>query len=362
MSDVVEKTLTALPSLLSLDSQPGSAKLSSNSKLGNLIRGITELTSKHEEEKLIQRELLLIKEQVSSPNTTMMKELMVRAIYCEMLGYGVSFSYIHAIKLAQQGNVLEKRVGYLAVSLFLNESHELLLLLVNTVLKDLQSTNLIEVCMALTVVGQMFPKDMIPAILPLVEEKLNHPKEIIRRKAVLALYKFYLIAPNQVQHIHNKFRKALCDKDPGVMSASLHIYLQLIQVNPEGYKDLASSFVTILKQVVGGKLPMDFNYHSVPAPWLQIHLLRILSLLGKNDQSTSEIMYEILDESLRRAEMNHNITYAILYECVKCTYTIHPKSDLLEKAAKCIGNFVLSPKINLKYLGEIRNNSDNNIQ
>lgn len=47
MSDVVEKTLTALPSLLSLDSQPGSAKLSSSSKLGSLIRGITELTSKH---------------------------------------------------------------------------------------------------------------------------------------------------------------------------------------------------------------------------------------------------------------------------------------------------------------------------
>lgn len=40
-----------------------------------------------------------------------MKELMVRAIYCEMLGYEASFSYIHAIKLAQQGNVLEKRVG-----------------------------------------------------------------------------------------------------------------------------------------------------------------------------------------------------------------------------------------------------------
>ncbi|KAF7656336.1 hypothetical protein LDENG_00042760 [Lucifuga dentata] len=353
MSDVVEKTLTALPGLLSLDSQPGSAKLSSTSKLGNLIRGITELTSKHEEEKLVERELASIKEQASSPNTTMrqMKELMVRAIYCEMLGYEASFSYIHAIKLAQQGSGLDKRVGYLSVSLFLNESHELLLLLVNTVLKDLQSTNLIEVCMALTVVSQMFPKDMIPAILPLVEEKLNHPKEIIRRKAVLALYKFYLIAPNQVQHIHNKFRKALCDKDPGVMTASLHIYTQMITENPEGYKDLTASFVTILKQVVGGKLPMDFNYHSVPAPWLQIQLLRILALLGKNDQSTSEIMYEVLDESLRRAEMHHNITYAILYECVKTISTIHPKSDLLEQAAKCIGNFVLSPKINLKYLG-----------
>uniref|UniRef100_A0A9J7X7R3 AP-4 complex subunit epsilon n=1 Tax=Cyprinus carpio carpio TaxID=630221 RepID=A0A9J7X7R3_CYPCA len=279
-----------------------------------------------------------------------MREIMVRAMYCEMLGYDASFTYIHAIKLAQQGGVLEKRVGYLAVSLFLNEGHELLLLLVNTVLKDLQSTNLIEVCMALTVVAQVFPKDMIPAVLPLVEDKLSHPKEIIRRKAVLALYKFYLIAPNQVQHIHAKFCKALSDKDPGVMASSLHIYLQLIR-SPDSYKDLTGSFVTILKQVLGGKLPVDFNYHSVPAPWLQIQLLRILSLLGKEDQSTSELMYEVLDESLRRAEMNHNITYAILYECVKAVYTIHPKAELLEKAARCIGNFVLSPKINLKYLG-----------
>ncbi|XP_059391980.1 AP-4 complex subunit epsilon-1-like [Carassius carassius] len=349
MSDVVEKTLTALPGLF--DSQTGAAKITN--RLRQLVKSITELTSKHEEENLIKQELCAMKEQASSPNTSMkqMREIMVRAMYCEMLGYEASFTYIHAIKLAQQGGVLEKRVGYLAVSLFLNEGNELLLLLVNTVLKDLQSTNLIEACMALTVVAQVFPKDMIPAVLPLVEDKLTHPKEIIRRKAVLALYKFYLIAPNQVQHIHGKFRKALSDRDPGVMASSLHIYLQLIRESPDSYKDLTGSFVTILKQVLGGKLPMDFNYHSVPAPWLQIQLLRILSLLGKEDQSTSELMYEVLDESLRRAEMNHNITYAILYECVKAVYTIHPKAELLEKAARCIGNFVLSPKINLKYLG-----------
>lgn len=276
---------------------------------------------------------------------------MVRLIYCEMLGYDASFGYIHAIKLAQQGNLLEKRVGYLAVSLFLHENHELLLLLVNTVVKDLQSTNLVEVCMALTIVSQIFPREMIPAVLPLIEDKLQHSKEIIRRKAVLALYKFYLIAPNQVQHIHVKFRKALCDRDVGVMAASLHIYFRMIKENSSAYKDLTGSFVTILKQVVGGKLPVDFNYHSVPAPWLQIQLLRILGLLGKDDQRTSELMYDVLDESLRRAELNHNVTYAILFECVHTVYSIYPKSELLEKAAKCIGKFVLSPKINLKYLG-----------
>ncbi|KAM6181332.1 AP-4 complex subunit epsilon-1 [Erethizon dorsatum] len=356
MSDIVERTLTALPGLF-LQSQPGSgpaaARAPFSSRLGGLVRGVTALTSKHEEEKLIQQELSSLKATVSAPTTTLktMKECMVRLIYCEMLGYDASFGYIHAIKLAQQGNLLEKRVGYLAVSLFLHESHELLLLLVNTVIKDLQSTNLVEVCMALTIVSQIFPREMIPAVLPLVEDKLQHSKEIIRRKAVLALHKFHLIAPNQVQHIHIKFRKALCDRDVGVMAAALHIYLRVIKENSSGYKDLTGSFVTILKQVVGGKLPVDFNYHSVPAPWLQIQLLRILGLLGKDDQRTSELMYDVLDESLRRAELNHSVTYAILFECVHTVYSIYPKSELLEKAAKCIGKFVLSPKINLKYLG-----------
>ncbi|KAM5171889.1 AP-4 complex subunit epsilon-1 [Mantella aurantiaca] len=348
MSEIVERTLSALPGLLLQEPPPGAS-----SKLGSLIRNITALSSRQEEEKLIQQELSSLKSTVSSPNTTLrqMKECMVRLIYCEMLGYEASFGYIHAIKLAQQGNLLEKRVGYLAVSLFLHENHELLLLLVNTVLKDLQSTNLVEMCMALTIVSQIFPREMIPAALPLIEDKLHHSKEIVRRKAVLALYKFYVIAPTQVQHIQEKFRKALCDRDVGVMAASLHIYLQAIKENASGYKDLTGSFVTILKQVVGGKLPVDFNYHSVPAPWLQIQLLRILRLLGKDDPSTSNLIYDVLDESLRRAEINHNITYAILFECVQTIYTIYPKSDLFEKAAKCIGKFVLSPKINLKYLG-----------
>ncbi|XP_028921925.1 AP-4 complex subunit epsilon-1 [Ornithorhynchus anatinus] len=364
MSDIVEKTLTALPGLLQPAGGPGpagprpsaaaaAAKQSASSRLGGLIRSITALTSKHEEEKLIQQELASLKATVSAPGTTLrlMKECMVRLMYCEMLGYQSSFGYIHAIKLAQQGNLLEKRVGYLAVSLFLHENHELLVLLVNTVVKDLQSTNVVEACMALTVVSQVFPREMIPAVLPLVEDKLQHPKEIVRRKAVQALFKFYLIAPNQVQHIHLKFRKALCDRDVGVMAASLHIYLRMIQENSAAYKELTGSFVAILKQVVGGKLPADFNYHSVPAPWLLIQLLRILALLGKDDPRTSELMYEVLDESLRRAELSHNITYAILSECVHTIYTIHPKAELLAKAAKCIGKFVLSPKINLKYLG-----------
>lgn len=65
-----------------------------------------------------------------------MKELMVRAIYCEMLGYEASFSYIHAIKLAQQGTALEKRVGTFVCeeleSLFIRVPTQFNSLIINT--------------------------------------------------------------------------------------------------------------------------------------------------------------------------------------------------------------------------------------
>jgi len=38
---------------------------------------------------------------------------------CSMLGYNVSFAFIHAVKLAQQGSLLERRVGMIGLSLSL---------------------------------------------------------------------------------------------------------------------------------------------------------------------------------------------------------------------------------------------------
>ena len=83
-----------------------------------------------------------------------------------MLGYDVSFACIHAVKLAQQGALQEKKVsewttlanissfcleyrydgiswsvcfllfvGYLVCSMLLHESHEFVVLLVNTIQK-----------------------------------------------------------------------------------------------------------------------------------------------------------------------------------------------------------------------------------
>lgn len=98
------------------------------------------------------------------------------------------------------------------------------------------------------------------------------------------------------------------------------------QDHPHQYKDLVLSFTSILSQVVARKLPGDFDYHGVPAPWIQMRLLRyvcgrlapptghvishgcrILAILGADDLKTSEQIYPVIEDILASAECNSNI-------------------------------------------------------
>ena len=49
---------------------------------------------------------------------------------------------------------------------------------------------------------------------------LSHAHEMIRKKAVIVMIKFNQITP--IEGLEAKMKKALCDRDPSVMSAALN--------------------------------------------------------------------------------------------------------------------------------------------
>lgn len=63
----------------------------------------------------------------------------------------------------------------------------------------------------------------------------------------------------------------------------------------------------ILDQVISRKLPTDFDYHGVPAPWTQMKLLSLLSILGSDDQAASKEIYKTLQDTLASSECTSNI-------------------------------------------------------
>jgi hypothetical protein len=136
------------------------------------------------------------------------------------------------------------------------------------------------------------------------------------------------------------------------MSASLTYFREVCKNSPESYRYLTSSFTVILKQVIEHKLPRDYDYHRMPAPWIQTKIMEILAVLGKDDKETSESIYEVIQMALKRAEdLAINIGHALVYQCIKCILTLYPSDPLLEIVSKSISKFFANECNNLKYVG-----------
>lgn len=330
-----------------------------------LIKAIGESKSKQEEDRIIAREVTRLKQQMETPAATQSssnllvsskkraKEFLVRLLYVEMLGHDASFGYIKAVEMAASASLFHKRTGYVVCGACLPPTHEFRFMLVNQMQRDLQSTNVLECSGGIIACTNMITADMVPAVAAEVTKLITHESATIRKKSIIALHRFHQLAPDVVNEteLHEHLRKVLCDKDPSVMGASLNVIQAMAYKNNVLYKDLVPSLVSILKQVIEHRLPSDYDYHRVPAPWIQLKLVRILAILGKADANASRGMYEIIHECLKKADNGINAGYAIVYECVKCIIHIYPNNNLLDAAGEAISRFIQSRSHNLRYLG-----------
>lgn len=333
-----------------------------------LLKAVGESKSKQEEDRIIAKEVQRLKQKLepmppgSNNHGTVnpllsskkqAKEFLVRLLYVEMLGHDGSFGYIKAVEMAASASLFHKRTGYLVCGACLPPDHEFRFMLVNQMQRDLQSANVLECSGGLLACTNLITADMVPAVHTEVTKLIAHDSATIRKKAIIALHKFHQLAPEVTtpEELHDILRRVLCDKDPSVMGSSLNVIQTMSIIDPGPFKDLVPSLVSILKQIGDHRLPSDYDYHRVPAPWMQLKLVRILGILGCADRIASNGMYEILSDTLKKADTGINAGYAIVYECVKTIVQIYPNTLLLDAAADAISRFIDSRSHNLKYLG-----------
>ena len=104
-------------------------------ELMDLIKSIGESRSKQEEDKIISVEAQILKQKFNDRKISerRLKEMLIRALYVDMLGHDASFAHIHAVNMTQSKAVMSKKIGYLTCSLFLDDKTELLIFIISTI-------------------------------------------------------------------------------------------------------------------------------------------------------------------------------------------------------------------------------------
>ncbi|KAH8178353.1 AP-2 complex subunit alpha-2 [Sarocladium implicatum] len=340
---------------------------SSNANMRGLVQFIADLRNaraRELEEKRINKELANIRQKFKDGSLSgyHRKKYVCKLLYIYILGWDVDFGHLEAVNLISAGKYSEKQIGYLAMTLFLHEKHELLHLVVNSIRKDLLDHNELFNSLALHAIANVGGREMGEALSGEVHRLLISPtsKSFVKKKAALTLLRLYrkhpdIVSPQWTERIIH----LMDDADLGVALSVTSLVMTLAQDNLEQYKGAHAKAAARLKRIIiDGEYTTDYLYYKVPCPWLQVKLLRLLQYFPPSeDTHVRDMIRESLQKILSLAMdtsknvQQNNAQNAVLFEAINLIIHLDTEVSLMKQVSSRLGRFIQSRETNVRYLG-----------
>ena len=274
-------------------------------------------------------------------------------MYIHMLGYPTHFGQLECLKLVSAPSFPDKRVGYLALTVLLTEQAEVLTLVTNSLKVDLSSTNQYIQALSLVAIGNLATQDMARDLSTDVERILRGSNSYLRKKAALACIRLIKKEPDLIEHLIERIVALLKDRTHGVLIAGMDLVVEVIRQEPDfrsSFSGLVPGLVRLLRNFSSMGFSPEHDVNGVTDPFMQVKVIEVLGVLGKDDEEASDQMNDVLAQVASTTETNKNAGNAILYECVKAIMTIKSDSALKTLAINILGRFLINRDNNIRYV------------
>jgi AP-1 complex subunit gamma-1 len=276
-----------------------------------------------------------------------------KLLFIHMLGYPSHFGQMECLKLIASPNFPEKRIGYLALMLLLDERTEVLTLVTNSIKNDLSHPNQFVVGLALASVGNLATGDMGRILIADADRCLRGNNPYLKKKAALVMIRIFKRVPEMIEEFADKIVSLLKERMHGVLIAGVQLMVTILELEPgqaASFARLVPSLVRLLRNLLSMGYSPEHDVAGITDPFLQVKLLRLLQLLGHKNEEASDAMNDILAQVATNTETSKNAGNAILYECVKAIMTIEGEAGLRILAVNILGRFLLNRDNNIRYV------------
>jgi hypothetical protein len=277
-----------------------------------------------------------------------------KLLYMHMLGYPTHFGQMECVKLIASPTFPEKRIGYLGLMILLDEKHQVLMLVTNSLKNDFSNKNPYIVGLALASLGNICSSDMARDLANEVEKFFRHQNAYIRKKAALCAIRIIRKVPELIEEFQGSVTNLLNDKNHAVLLTAVCLIIEMIKLDGKligsTFRKIVPTIVRLLKNLVLAGYVSEYDVVGITDPFLQCKLIHLLRILGTGDREASDFMNDILAQVSINTESNKNPGNAILYECVMTIMSIEAEGGLRVLAINILGRFLTNRDNNIRYV------------
>lgn len=347
--------------------------------LAHFIRDIRETTgNKQMEEKRVKEELAKIKSKfIHEGQMTLYdrKKYVCKLMFIAMLGYPIEFGHLEGLKLMAEEAASEKLIGYLSITVLLNENSPMITLTTHTIYRDLLSGVDFNVGLALTAISTIGNKEFLEAmhtgVQGIVLKGCCNVETL--KKSVLTLLCLFRKYPGIVDLplIIEQLSNYLDSSSESLVMASVSFMLGTISSETKPlFVSVVSQLLRILSRIIVDKKTDPRNmYYGVQSPWMQAKILSLLQLLDpptdpaelsllsealrRTIQSTERALTEAQTQQKQRGTSNRvNVMISIFAEVFSIVIRWKLGMGLIQEAVNIVERFIVNKrKANLRYIG-----------
>lgn len=323
------------------------------------IKAVRKAKTIADERTVVRKESASIRTSFRDPNLdqTTRRINISKLLYLYILGEKTHFGQVECLKLLASPRFADKRLGYLAVMLLLDENQEVLTLLTNSLDNDMQHPNTFIVGLALTCLGNVASPELARDLYNDVEKIIKTTNSTyLKKKASIVAAKLISKEPDLGEVFLPLVQQMLKEKQPQILLGVCRMIQEMYQHCPEqreAVMRLAPRLIEHLRRIITSGYMPDFDVSGVTDPFLQVTLLHTLRILATDENFSGEFleqMNDILTQVALNLDSVKNAAHAIMYECIKTIFAIKSDQSLRVLGINLLGKFLLIKDNNIRYV------------